>query len=48
MYEVVIVGKSKTESGFELIKRTNDDGSVSWIPFDEGNSDYQQYLIASK
>ena len=27
-----------------LIKRTNDDGSISWIPFDPANSDYQAYL----
>jgi hypothetical protein len=27
-----------------FIVRTNDDGSESWIPKDEGNSDYQRYL----
>jgi hypothetical protein len=26
------------------IKRTNPDGSISWIPMDEANSDYQRYL----
>jgi hypothetical protein len=26
------------------IKRINDDGSESWIPFDEANADYQAYL----
>jgi hypothetical protein len=31
-------------SGSKLIKRTNEDGSISWIPMDEGNSDYQRYL----
>jgi hypothetical protein len=30
-----------TETG---IKRINEDGSVSWIPIDEANSDYQRYL----
>jgi hypothetical protein len=28
----------------EFIVRTNDDGSESWIPVDEANSDYQRYL----
>jgi hypothetical protein len=28
----------------EIIKRTNEDGSESWIPKDPSNSDYQQYL----
>ena len=27
-----------------IIKRTNADGSVSWIPEDPANSDYQAYL----
>jgi hypothetical protein len=27
-----------------FIVRTNDDGSESWIPMDEANSDYQRYL----
>jgi hypothetical protein len=27
-----------------FIVRTNDDGSESWIPKDEANSDYQRYL----
>ena len=26
------------------IERTNADGSLSWIPKDESNSDYQRYL----
>lgn len=28
----------------ELIKRTDDDGAVWWIPTDPANSDYQKYL----
>jgi hypothetical protein len=32
------------EKGNKIIKRINDDGSISWIPFDEANSDYQRYL----
>ena len=32
------------EDGTETIKRTNEDGSVSFIPADESNSDYQRYL----
>jgi hypothetical protein len=28
----------------EVLKRTDADGSVWWIPLDESNSDYQAYL----
>ncbi len=28
----------------DFIVRTNEDGSESWIPVDEANSDYQRYL----
>ena len=38
-YEVIT-----DENGTETIKRTNADGSVSFIPADESNSDYQRYL----
>jgi hypothetical protein len=31
-------------SGTEGIKRINDDGSISFIPKDSANSDYQRYL----
>ena len=27
-----------------IVKRTNEDGSESWIPADESNVDYQEYL----
>jgi hypothetical protein len=37
-YEVV-----KNENA-TIIKRTNEDESVSWIPADPANSDYQRYL----
>jgi hypothetical protein len=40
-YEVL-----ETINGTELIKRMNEDGSISFIPKDEGNSDYQAYLAA--
>jgi hypothetical protein len=33
-----------SETGNEFIKRTNEDGSVSFIPLDPANSDYQRYL----
>jgi len=33
-----------SETGNEFIKRFNEDGSVSFIPVDEANSDYQAYL----
>ena len=38
-YEVL-----ETINGTELIKRMNEDGSISFIPKDEGNSDYQAYI----
>jgi hypothetical protein len=28
----------------EHISRTNEDGSVSWIPIEPKNSEYQEYL----
>ena len=27
-----------------VIKKINDDGSIIWLPYDEGNRDYQEYL----
>jgi hypothetical protein len=30
--------------GWEYIERDNGDGTISTIPKDEGNSDYQRYL----
>jgi hypothetical protein len=32
------------ELGNKIIKRTDADGKVWWIPIDESNSDYQRYL----
>ena len=32
------------ELGGKMIKRTDENGLVAWIPLDEGNSDYQAYL----
>jgi hypothetical protein len=39
-YEIIV---SEIDN-LETIKRTNEDGSVSWIPKDEANADYQAYL----
>jgi len=36
--------KITTESGTEVIKRTDVDGAIAWIPADPANSDYQRYL----
>lgn len=33
-----------TESGNEFIQRFNEDGSISFIPLDPTNADYQAYL----
>ena len=39
IYEVVT-----TNFGNEIIKRTDENGVVAWIPKDLANSDYQRYL----
>jgi hypothetical protein len=36
--------KITTEMGSEVIKRTDANGSIAWIPLDPANSDYQAYL----
>jgi hypothetical protein len=36
--------KKTTNLNFEFIERINDDNSVSFIPLDPANSDYQAYL----
>ena len=33
-----------TELGNTVIKRTDEDGKIWWIPVDPANSDYQRYL----
>jgi hypothetical protein len=38
-YEVV-----STDLGVDVIKRTNPDDTVTFIPKDEANADYQAYL----
>ena len=43
-YEIVEVGKSKTQAGVQVIKRTDSEGNEAWIPMDPANSDYQTYL----
>ena len=35
----------KSENG-SIIKRTDEDGVVWWIPTDPANSDYQAYLAS--
>jgi len=34
----------ENENGFKILTRTNEDGSISYIPTDPSNSDYQAYL----
>ena len=36
------------ENGLETIQRENEDGSISFIPTDPANSDYQAYLNPDK
>jgi hypothetical protein len=33
-----------TELGKKVIKRTDENGSIAWIPMNPANSDYQRYL----
>ena len=42
LYSNVTVGAQSVERG--CIKRILDDGTVSCIPMDEDNTDYQNYL----
>jgi hypothetical protein len=37
-YEIV------TQEQGQILKRTDADGKIWWIPMDESNSDYQRYL----
>jgi hypothetical protein len=39
-----IYEKITDDFGSEVIKRTDADGTVWWIPTDPANSDYQRYL----
>jgi hypothetical protein len=41
-YEVI------QEEFASVIKRTDENGFVAWIPVDEANSDYQAYLNKDK
>jgi hypothetical protein len=34
----------ENSTGSQIIKRSNPDGSITWIPADSANSDYQAYL----
>ncbi len=40
-YEVI---KNEILIGSDIIKATDENGKVIWIPCDESNSDYQRYL----
>ncbi len=37
-YEII------TAKGFDSLKRTDENGEVCWIPINESNSYYQEYL----
>lgn len=39
-YEII----ENQETNTKIIKRTSKEGQIHWIPFDESNSDYQEYL----
>ena len=41
-----IVKDAMTE--VDVLVRTNDDGSITWIPMVDDNSDYQAYLNKDK
>ena len=38
----------KNQLGVEYVVRENDDNTVSWIPIDPANADYQEYLAANE
>jgi len=38
-YEII-----QTEGFASVLKRTDENGQIAWIPMDETNSDYQRYL----
>ena len=42
-YEIIT-----NEYNEKILKRDNEDGTTSWIPLDESNSDYQAYLNKDK
>ena len=44
----IIYEEITTDLGGIVIKRTNADGSETWIPTDPANSDYQAYLDRDK
>lgn len=41
MYKILTVKPDNVD----VIERTDPDGTVWYIPFDEANSDYQAYLL---
>jgi hypothetical protein len=43
IYEVLTFVDNST-----ILQRTNEDGTLSFIPMDEANSDYQAYLNKDK
>jgi hypothetical protein len=40
-YEIIV----DALSNMAIIKATDENGNDFWIPFDEANTDYQQYLV---
>ena len=36
--------ETENQDGVKFIVRENDDLTISWIPIDPANSDYQRYL----
>jgi len=43
-YEEIVIPATEFATGYSFIKRINEDGSVSGIPIDPANADYQRYL----
>jgi len=40
--------QTTNEPRTDFVVRTNEDGSISWIPTDPANSDYQAYLASQE
>ena len=46
-YEMIdIIDQYTNQVSHKALKRYNDDDTISFIPIDEANSDYQAYLAA--
>ena len=43
-YKMIYTYEIITAKGFDSLKRTDEDGEICWIPINESNPFYQEYL----